>query len=91
LAEVPAAAILFKPHGLQVAVVDENSKITFRDIKVAKDDGDTVEISDGVKPGERVAVNINSDIVAGQEVAVANESGTKSDSRFAAPVAQLSK
>jgi RND family efflux transporter MFP subunit len=73
LLEVPAAAILFRPTGLQVAVVDSDNKIDFRTIIVAKDNGDTVELASGVKPGERVAININSDITAGQQVSVVDE------------------
>ncbi len=71
--EVPAAAILFRPGGLQVAVVDRNNKIDFRSITVAKDNGDTVELASGVHSGERVAININSDISAGQEVTVVED------------------
>jgi RND family efflux transporter MFP subunit len=74
LVEVPAAAILFRPGGLEVAVVNENNQVEFRPIAVAKDNGDTVELSAGVKPGERVAVNINSSISAGQEVSVVEDS-----------------
>lgn len=77
LMEVPAAAILFRPGGLQVATVDGNSTITFHDITVAKDNGDTVELSSGVKTGDRVAVNINSDIASGQQVSVADDGKDK--------------
>jgi RND family efflux transporter MFP subunit len=76
LLEVPAAAILFRPTGLQVAVVGEDNKINFQPITVAKDDGDTVELATGVKPGDRVAINISSAIMPGEEVeAVEAEEG----------------
>ncbi len=68
LLEVPAAAILFKPAGLQVAVVDGDSKVQFRPITIAKDDGDTVELATGVNPGDRVALNISSAIMPGEQV-----------------------
>jgi RND family efflux transporter MFP subunit len=77
LMEVPAAAILFRPDGLQVAVVDDANKIDFRNITVAKDNGDTVEVASGVKQGDRVAVNINSDIALGQEVTVVEDEADK--------------
>jgi RND family efflux transporter MFP subunit len=66
--QVPAAAILFQPSGLQVAVVDAASKVNFRPVTVAKDDGDTVELASGVNPGERVALNISSAITPGEQV-----------------------
>lgn len=70
LPEVPASAILFRPAGLQVAVVDNDNKIDFRSVAVAKDNGDTVVLESGVKPGDRVAINISSAIAPGEEVSV---------------------
>jgi RND family efflux transporter MFP subunit len=68
--EVPAAAMLFRPAGLQVAVVTEAGKVEFRNVTIAQDNGDEVELGSGVKQGERVAVNLSSAIEAGQEVDV---------------------
>jgi hypothetical protein len=66
--QVPASAVLFKPQGLQVAVVDATGKVDFRPITVARDDGDTVELATGVQSGDRVALNISSGIGQGQQV-----------------------
>jgi RND family efflux transporter MFP subunit len=85
LLEVPAAAILFRPGGLQVAVVDDNSKVDFRPITVAKDNGDTVVLASGVKPGDRVALNISSAVLPGEQVTVDEDKG---DALAAAPVPQ---
>ena len=68
LLEVPAAAILPRASGLQVAVVDGDGKIKFRDVTVAKDDGDVVELATGVNPGDRVALNLSSAVVPGEQV-----------------------
>jgi RND family efflux transporter MFP subunit len=68
LLSVPAAAILFKPQGLQVAVVDGQDKVEFRNVQVAKDNGDTVELASGVEPHDRVALNIRDDIAPGEIV-----------------------
>jgi RND family efflux transporter MFP subunit len=70
LQEVPAAAILFRPGGLQVAVVDSDSKVDFRTVTVAKDNGDTVVLATGVNPGDRVALNLSSAITDGEQVTV---------------------
>jgi hypothetical protein len=68
LLSVPAAAILFKPQGLQVAVLDGQDKVEFRNVQVAKDNGDTVELSSGVEPTDREALNIRDDIAPGEVV-----------------------
>ena len=68
--EVPAAALLFRSSGTQVARVDENGKITFVDVVIARDNGSLVELASGVRPGDRLALNISSQIAPGQTVAV---------------------
>jgi RND family efflux transporter MFP subunit len=70
LLEVPAAAILFRSAGLQVAVVGEDGKVDFRPVTVAKDNGDTVILASGVKAGDRVALNISSAVTPGSDVTV---------------------
>jgi RND family efflux transporter MFP subunit len=75
LLEVPAAAILFRAAGLQVAVVDRSGRIDFRPVTVAKDNGDTVVLASGVNAGDRVALNLSSAITAGQLVTPAEDSG----------------
>jgi RND family efflux transporter MFP subunit len=68
--EVPSAALIFKSSGTQVARVDDSGKISFETVSIARDDGSMVELSSGVKPGERLVLNISSQIATGQTVAV---------------------
>ncbi len=68
LLQVPAAAILYRPDGLQVAIVGPGGKVDFRPVTIAKDDGATLELASGVAPGDRVALNISSGITPGQVV-----------------------
>jgi RND family efflux transporter MFP subunit len=70
LVDVPAAALIFRAAGTQVAQVDANGKIRFQDVAIARDDGSVVELASGVKPGDRLVLNISSQIAAGQTVAV---------------------
>jgi RND family efflux transporter MFP subunit len=67
---VPAAAILFRSTGLQVAVVGKDGKVEFRRVTVAKDNGDTVMLASGVDAGDRVALNISSAVTPGSQVTV---------------------
>jgi len=70
LVQVPAAALMFRSSGPQVAVVDGAGRVSFRKVTIARDDGNVVELGAGVSPGEKVALNISSQISDGQTVAV---------------------
>ena len=75
--EVPAAALIFRASGTQVARVDANSKIEFQDVRIARDNGSLVELASGVKAGDRLVLNISSQIGPGQPVS-ANEAAPAS-------------
>jgi RND family efflux transporter MFP subunit len=68
LIEVPAAALLFRTKGPQAAVVDEKGAVELRNVTIARDNGNVVEISSGLKEGDKVALNLSSRILAGQKV-----------------------
>jgi RND family efflux transporter MFP subunit len=74
LVEVPAAALIFRATGTQVAQVDATGKVNFKDVAIARDNGSLVELSTGVRPGDRLVLNISSQIASGQAVA-ANDPG----------------
>ena len=56
LAEVPAAALIFRASGTQVAQVDAHSKIQFRNVVIARDNGSLVELASGVQPGDKLVL-----------------------------------
>jgi RND family efflux transporter MFP subunit len=70
LVEVPAAALIFRATGTQVAEVDAHGKIEFANVVIDRDNGSLVELASGVKPGDRLVLNISSQIASGQRVAV---------------------
>jgi RND family efflux transporter MFP subunit len=70
LVEVPAAALIFRASGTQVAKVDAGGKIQFDNVVIARDNGSLVELASGVQPGDRLVLNISSQISSGQTVAV---------------------
>ena len=72
LAQIPAAALIFRTGGPQVAIVGKNDKVHFHKVSIARDNGNIVEISSGVSSGDRVILNVSSQIHEGQTVA-ANE------------------
>ena len=68
--EVPAAAMLFRAAGPQVATVGSDNKVHFRNVTIGRDHGDTLDIIDGLSDGDRVALNISSEIGDGENVTV---------------------
>jgi multidrug efflux pump subunit AcrA (membrane-fusion protein) len=67
-AQVPAAALVFRTAGPQVAVVGSDDTVRFRSVSIARDDGSTVGLSSGVEPGDRVVLNLSSQVADGQKV-----------------------
>ena len=62
--QIPAAALLFRP-GPQVAIVDDRNIVTFHDVKIGVDDGNVVQITSGLKEGDKVVLNISSQVAPG--------------------------
>jgi RND family efflux transporter MFP subunit len=72
--EIPAAALMFRPGGAQVARVGADGKIAFTSVTIARDNGSMVELASGVNAGDRLVLNISSQIASGEAVQV-NGSG----------------
>jgi len=72
--QIPASALIFRTRGPQVAVVQQGDIISFRDIRIGRDNGNTVEIASGLSEGERVVLNINNQILDGSKVTVKENS-----------------
>jgi RND family efflux transporter MFP subunit len=83
LVEVPAAALVFRPNGTQVARVDSSGKVDFQTVTIVRDNGSLVELGSGVQPGDRLVLNISSQIAPGQRVTV-NESAAAPAENLAA-------
>ena len=66
--QIPAAALLYRSGGPQVAVVDPTGAVSFRDVTIASDDGNVVSIGSGLAIGDKVALNLSSQIAAGTKV-----------------------
>jgi RND family efflux transporter MFP subunit len=70
---VPASAMNFRSSGPQVAVVGADDRVTFHDVVIARDDGNVLELSSGVAPGDRIVLNTSSAIANGTKVTVTEE------------------
>lgn len=68
---LPANALLFRPTGVEVAVVGDQNKVQLMPIVLGRDFGTRVEVRSGLRGNERVIVNPGDAISAGQPVRVA--------------------
>ncbi len=68
LVQIPAAALVVRAGGPQVAVVDKENKVAFHKVTIIRDGGNDVEISSGVAVGDKIALNISSQIADGETV-----------------------
>jgi len=75
VSQVPAAALVFGVSGPQVAIVGSNGSVEFRNVSIVRDNGGVVELTSGVRPGEKVALNISSQIADGQKVRLSTDDG----------------
>lgn len=69
--QVPVAAVLQRGNIPQVATVGEDSIVHLRPIRVAGTDGIVTDILEGVKPGEKVGLNVPNDVTEGSKIRVA--------------------
>ena len=77
--QIPAAALLYRPGGPQVAVIADTGAVSFKDVTIASDDGNVVNVNSDLAIGDKVALNLSSQIAAGAKVKP-NASDTKSAS-----------
>ncbi|WP_028208344.1 efflux RND transporter periplasmic adaptor subunit [Paraburkholderia nodosa] len=77
---VPASALIFRAHGMQVAVADAHQHVQLRDVTIGTDLGTRVEITSGLHAGERVIDNPPDSLASGDLVrlASANAPGAQS-------------
>jgi RND family efflux transporter MFP subunit len=68
--QLPVNTILFRSEGLRVGTLDANNKVILKPIKITRDFGNTVEISSGIEPGEKIIVNPSDSLFNGQQVRV---------------------
>jgi RND family efflux transporter MFP subunit len=67
---IPVNALLFRPSGVQVAVVDDTGKVALQTITLGRDFGTTVEVASGLAGEERVIANPGDAIAPGDAVRV---------------------
>ncbi|KYG20574.1 hemolysin D [Bradyrhizobium sp. AT1] len=66
---VPSDALVFDQKGLHVVVV-RNGTVHFQQVSIARDFGTTVEVREGVQPGDQVVLNPAVNLAEGSKVTV---------------------
>jgi membrane fusion protein, multidrug efflux system len=77
---LPDNTLIFRGKSLQVAVVDTNSVVQLRDVKVGRDFGIQSEVLSGVTEADKVIVNPSDSLTTGTTVRVAAKTPTVSPS-----------
>jgi len=72
---VPASALIFDQSGLHVATVGSDGRITLKEVTIARDLGNEVEIASGISSDDRVVANPPDGITTGDKVRIAGQPG----------------
>jgi RND family efflux transporter MFP subunit len=67
---IPSQAIIFNNEGLMAAVVDDEGKVQLRKLNIEYDNGASVEIRAGLKPGDRVILSPPATVSDGMQVKI---------------------
>jgi RND family efflux transporter MFP subunit len=68
---IPASSILFRQHGLEVAVVGDDDKVTLKKISLGRNLGVQVEVTDGLMPSDRIVDSPPDSLGSGDIVRIA--------------------
>ena len=73
---VPATVLIFRAQGPQVAVLGGDGKVQLRDVHIALDLGDRLQIDQGLRPGDRIINHPPDSLMQGDRVQVASATDT---------------
>ena len=68
---LPSSALVFRAKGLEVGVVGSDDTVQLRAVRVGRDFGQTIEITGGIAPTDRVIANPTDSLVNGLKVRIA--------------------
>ncbi|WP_430390585.1 efflux RND transporter periplasmic adaptor subunit [Dyella sp. 20L07] len=74
---VPATVLIFRAQGPQVAVLGADGKVQLRNVHIALDLGDRLQIDQGLLPGDRVINHPSDSLMQGDHVQVAKAADSK--------------
>ncbi len=82
---VPEQSLLFRAHGMQVAIINPDHTVTLRNVKVGLNLGRTVQVIEGLKLGDLIVNNPSEGLIDGEKVdVVPGAPGIQPDVKFRA-------
>ena len=72
---VPLTALVFGPHGMQVAALDADDRVALKPVILGRNLGNRVEIESGLSPSDRLIDNPLESTQTGDRVNIANSDG----------------
>ena len=68
LPQIPVAALLQRGGATAVALTGADGIVHLRPVKVASTDGVMINVAEGVRPGEKVALNVPNEVTEGTHI-----------------------
>ncbi len=78
---VPASALLSRENAVEVATLGRDNRVRLKKVRIARDLGTEVEITDGLGQDERIVTNPPDSIGDGEEVRVMEAADDKKQAR----------
>lgn len=66
--QIPVGALITRGNDNFVAAVDDGGMVSFRKVRIGESDGANVNVVDGVKTGDKVAVNVPDEVSDGTHI-----------------------
>ena len=71
MVRIPATALISVNRGAQVAVLGDGNKVVFKPVQLGRDFGDSVEVTAGLPPQDRVIDSPPETLQSGDQVQLA--------------------
>jgi RND family efflux transporter MFP subunit len=72
LVRIPSTALVTSNQGTQIATLDGNNKVVFKNVQLGRDLGDSVEVLAGLSPSDRIINNPPETLTTGAAVRLAS-------------------
>jgi RND family efflux transporter MFP subunit len=73
---LPASALIFRSHGLQVGTVENDNRAGLRSVVLGHDLGNEVEVVSGISAGDSVIVDPPDSLISGESVRIGTADGS---------------
>jgi RND family efflux transporter MFP subunit len=70
---IPTSTLLFRSHGLEVAMIGQDNRIEVKKISIGRNLGSRVEVLNGLAPSDRVVISPPDSLAAGDLVRIAGQ------------------